>query len=290
MRRYLAGMTLATVIAVAAFSPSAMAKSHCGLRAYGISDQQELVSFRASKPQHANVVGPISGLASHEQVVGIDFRPFTGELYALSSASKLYTVDTSTAVATLRSTLSVPLSGNAFGVDFNPTVDRLRIVSDTGQNLRVNVSTGAATVDTPLAYAATDPNAGVTPRVGGVAYTNNDNDEIVVAPNPPTAGTTGTTLYDIDAALDVLDTQAPPNAGTLNSVGSLGVKTRTTIGFDIYSRLSMGRAVSNTAFASLGRRGTEKLYSVDLATGAVRKLGSFGSVGIVDIALRPAQG
>ena len=67
-----------------------------------------------------------------------------------------------------------------------------------------------------------DANAGRTPRVSAVAYTNPDTDPM-----------TGTTLYDIDSALDVLTTQAPPNNGRLNTVGSLGIDVREQAGFDI---------------------------------------------------------
>ena len=84
----------------AALPAASSAKSNDGLRAYGVTSGQKLVSFSTAKPQHNKSVGRITGLAAGEQVVGIDFRPFTGDLYALSSASKLYTVDTSSAVAT----------------------------------------------------------------------------------------------------------------------------------------------------------------------------------------------
>jgi hypothetical protein len=99
--------------------------------------------------------------------MSIDFRPATGELYALSSASKLYVINTSNASARAVSTtaFSPAVSGTIASIDFNPTVDRIRLVSNTGQNLRLHPETGAV--------AATDMNinGGGTPSVAGVAYT-----------------------------------------------------------------------------------------------------------------------
>lgn len=46
---------------------------------------------------------------------------------------------------------------------------------------------------------------------GAVAYTNSY------------IGATATTLYNIDDSLGILTTQLPPNNGTLNTVGSLGI-------------------------------------------------------------------
>jgi Domain of unknown function (DUF4394) len=52
--------------------------------------------------------------------VGMDFRPKTGELYAVGSNSVLYALDPGTAVATPVSAGFVPgLNGSSFGVDVN---------------------------------------------------------------------------------------------------------------------------------------------------------------------------
>jgi hypothetical protein len=123
------------------------------------------------------------------------------------------------------------LDGNSFGFDFNPTVDRIRVVSNAGQNLRLNPDTGqivdsdpntpGVQSDSDLAYATGDSNQGQSPNVVGSAYTNN------------VAGATTTTLYGIDSALDILVTQNPPNNGTLNTVGALGVNATGVVGFDV---------------------------------------------------------
>ncbi|MGH8477507.1 MAG: DUF4394 domain-containing protein, partial [Methylococcales bacterium] len=136
--------------------------------------------------------------------------------------------------------------GAFFGVDFNPAADRLRIVSDTGQNLRHNVNLGGlTTVDANLTYTQPPivPAAYIpvtTLGVTGAAYTNNDLDT-----------NTGTTLLDIDTALDQVVIQSPPNNGILVATGKLTVDTDAPVGFDIYARLKNSVAIGNAGFASL---------------------------------------
>jgi hypothetical protein len=222
---------------------------------YGVNASNQLVRFDSATPGTLVTVGTISGLQAGEDVVGIDFRPATGQLYALGSASRLYVIDKTTASAAFVASLSTALSGTAFGVDFNPTVDRLRIVSNTGQNLRVNPNDGATTIDGTLNPATTGVNA--------AAYANSF------------SGATTTTLYDIDTGTDQLFIQNPPNNGTLTPVGALGVDLQSATGFDIASG-------SNTAYlvatATVGI-GNPVLYTVNLATGAATSVGAVGGVG-----------
>ena len=153
----------------------------------------------------------ISGLQQNESILGIDFRPLNGQLYGLGSTSRLYTINTSSGVATaVGGQFSTLLSGFSFGFDFNPMVDAIRVVSETNQNLVINPNTGAVqAVATNLFYGPADPNFGVDPNVVDSAYTNNF----------PGAGSTQ--LYGIDTGLDILVTQAN-SAGTLGTVGPLG--------------------------------------------------------------------
>ena len=95
------------------------------------------------------------------------------------------------------------------------------------------MDTGAVTVDGNLAFAAGDVNASTNPTVTAAAYTN------------AIAGATATQLFDIDAALDVLTLQNPPNNGTLTTIGKLGIDVDSLAGFDIVST-SDGK---NAAFA-----------------------------------------
>ncbi len=209
-----------------------------------------LIRFNSRTPGSVTVIGPITGLQGGENIVGIDFRPATGQLYAIGSNSRIYIVNKTTAAATFVATLSTPLNGTNFGVDFNPVPDRLRIISNTGQNLRVNVNDGLTIVDGAI--------NGPTTNVDSAAYTNSF------------SGTTTTTLYDISSATDTLYMQNPPNNGTLVVVGPLGVDVSAVNGMDIVS-------IDNSALASLTVGGTTGLYSINLMTGAATALGNIGS-------------
>ncbi|QXV64339.1 DUF4394 domain-containing protein [Mucilaginibacter sp. 21P] len=210
--------------------------------AYAISSTNQLVIFNPSNP--VPVTKAITGMATSESVLGIDFRPVNGQLYALGSTSRLYTINTSSGAATAIGTVpfTTLLSGAQFGFDFNPAVDRIRIVSNTGQNLRVNPDNGAiAAVDGVLSPG--------TPSVSAAAYTNNF------------AGTATTTLFDIDTQTNMLYKQDPPNSGTLVPVGPLGITASASNGFDI-------GGTSGTAYALLTVNGVTKVYTINLTTGA----------------------
>ena len=104
----------------------------------------------------------------------------------------------------------------------------------------------------------------------GSAYTNNLN------------GALTTVLYDIDSRAGILATQNPPNNGTLNTVGGLGVTTSGLVGFDI-------SGADGTAFASLTVGGIPRLYTINLATGAATNIGVIGggTLAISDISVVP---
>jgi hypothetical protein len=214
-----------------------------------LTDNNELLKLNASNPSQTNKRTPITGLASNEKVLAIDFRPATGQLYGVSNQSRIYVIhsDSGTARAIGAAAFTPALNGTIVGLDFNPTVDRIRLTTNTGQNLRLNPETGGiASTD-----AALNPS---TPSVSEVAYTNNS------------AGVTTTTLYDIDVATDKLYVQNPPNNGTLVEVGDLGVNAEGAAGFDITD--------NNLAYSILKVAGKTRLYVVNLTTGRVLNVGN----------------
>ncbi|MCE9558072.1 MAG: DUF4394 domain-containing protein [Armatimonadetes bacterium] len=232
-------------------------------RIYGISESNQLVSFNSSAPGTllSNVM--VSGLMSGEHIVGIDFRPNGNGLYGLGSSNRVYILNAGTGAATaVGAGFSSVLTGTSYGFDFNPTVDRIRVTSDSDQNLRLNPITGTtAATDTNLNYAAADPNFGANPNIVGSAYTNSR------------AGATTTTLYGIDSTTNTLVLQNPPNSGTLNTIGSLGVDTNEWVGFDISGS-------TGVAFASLTTPGanvhSSNLFTMNLTTGAAQFVGTIG--------------
>jgi hypothetical protein len=272
--RSLGGASL-TAIALASTLSAAPAAADCvgNATVFGLTDDQRLVRFRECRPHSFREIGYVTGLSGADTaLVGIDFRVQNGILYGVGNGGGIYVfIDPDTAEATFVSQLTRALEGTSFGVDFNPAADRLRIISDTGQNLRHDLNPGGVTTaDGALNYTAGTAAAGVS----GAAYTNNDLD-----------AATGTTLFDLDATLDQVAIQSPPNAGPLAATGKLGVDAGAPIGFDIFSRLIRGVAVENRALASLVVEGKPALYQVNLLTGKASRVGRLDSA-LLDLAIR----
>jgi hypothetical protein len=225
---------------------------------YGVTPSNRLLAFSSSAPGQVLFSVTIANLAPGERIVGLDMRPANNLLYALGSSSQLYVLNPANGAAIRVGMPFTPsLAGTDFGFDFNPTVDRIRIVSDTGQNLRLHPDTGqVVAVDGTLAYDGGDVNAGRTPGVTAAAYTNPDNDP-----------STGTSLFDIDTALDVAALQNPPNNGTLNTVASLGADAASA-GFDI--------SASGILYASLQTPGAAASSLVQMSGSSRSTLGTIG--------------
>lgn len=219
-----------------------------------LTKNNSIAVFNARNLNSAISTTPITGLASGEQIISIDYRPATGQLYALSSLSKLYFINEQSGTATALGTTSFTpeVNGMNASIDFNPTVDRIRLVTEAGQNLRLHPETGAvAATDTPISGNSNT-------KIGAVAYTNS------------MAGTSSTMLFDIDFGEDKLYIQNPPNDGGLQLVGNLTIDLQGQGDFDIIPDNSAALAVTNNNNMS-------KLYTIDLTTGKAVDVGTFGS-------------
>jgi hypothetical protein len=232
--------------------------------AYAIDGNSNLVIFNPEKYYDATnlntiISKPLTGLLAGDSIRGIDFRPLNGQLYGLGKSSTIYTINLSSGAAAVAGTLSTALTGTSFGFDFNPLVDRIRIVSDAGQNLRFNPNDGTTLVDGNL-------NPG-TPGISAAAYSNNF------------AGTTSTTLYAIDGISDQLVIVNPPNAGSVVTVGSLGVNADQANGFDI-------GGTSGTAYALFRlANNRSRIYSINISTGLATGKGILGGSQMYGLAI-----
>lgn len=216
--------------------------------AFATTADNQLYRFNPTSPQSNPVA--LMGLLSGETIVGLDFRPANGSLYAISSQSRLLTVNTANGQVTqVGSVLSTPLNGTSFGFDFNPTVDRIRLVSNTGQNLRLHPDLGT------VAFVDGILNPG-TPSVSGAAYSNSF------------AGSTMTTLFVLDSETNMLYTQTPPNDGVLVPVGALGIDVAANNGFDIGGS-------SGSAFGLFKVGAGSSVYTVNLTAGTATKVADF---------------
>ncbi len=252
-----------------------------------------LVSFDTSNPgtlltnvqmNGADLGTAASGNPNGQQFIisGIDFQPSTVQLYGMGYRSggnqKVYTINPATG-AVYNELPSGPFYAAASaGFNFDPVRNVIRLTSDEQTaNQQTNPATGATTSNTAFAYAAGDPNAGVTPKIAAVAYTNH-------------AGTpASTTLYGIDdgGTGTLVQIGTPGNAasadgGVLHTVGPLNLSFGTggapQIGFFISP--STGIAYASVAnYNAMGIATSSELYSINLSTGAPTDLGAIPSAG-----------
>ncbi|MDX2002649.1 MAG: DUF4394 domain-containing protein [Chitinophagales bacterium] len=237
-----------------------------GMRAqsvYGL-DGGNLIKFNTTDPELTSST-PITGVSLLETLVGLDFRPATGELYLLgynnlAGVAQLYVLDTATADAdTIGGPLAISLGSNNVSFDFNPVADRIRIITEDGDNYRVNPANGLlAATDTSLMYSVSDENAGQTPAIISVAYTNSF------------SGATSTMLYGLDNDLNLLVTINPPNGGMLQTVDTLDMDFDADADFDI--------GMNNMAYFVGSETGDDdSLYMLNLTTGEMTNMGQIGS-------------
>ena len=229
-----------------------------------LTSGNRIVTFNRADPQKLLTSMPLTGVPVGETLLGMDYRPADGKLYALATGGGIYTIDPATGAATKKSQLTsslenttplTTLQGNRFAVDFNPVADRLRVVSDNGQNLRINVDNGMALNDGAINGV---PNAQI---VAG-AYTN------------AYAGATATTLVVINGADGSFYLLGSPNNGTLTRQVPMGVPDpqAQVADFDIESD-------SNNGYAVMTVNGVPGFYWLDLANQSSPKLiGSWNGV------------
>lgn len=255
-----------------------------GTDVWALSSNNNLVRFNTSNPSYIISAIPVTGLTAGQTLVGMDMRPVDLKVYGIgynvtTMVARIYTINTSTGMATpvsADSISNIDLSGNV-GVDFNPVADRIRVVTSNNKNYRLNQLTGLlAATDSMLKYKTGDVNFGTDPDVATAAYTNTK------------VGPTSTLLYVHDDALNVLLTQNPPNDGILNTIGSTGITVNAmdkTTDMDIYFDHA---TQMNTAYFSANAMGSnDKLYSMNLATGAASELGTIGmGIAIRDIVVQ----
>jgi len=255
-----------------------------------------LVSFDSTTPGSRSFHGNFAGVVSGHSVRSIDFRPKTGELYAISTDgganAQLYKVNLATGqLTTVGGGFSLGTNTSArVEIDFNPVVDRIRIItgatetSGQANNFRANPDTGAlVATDSNLTFAAGDPQFGATGfTLVAAAYSNNVD------------GAASTTLYGWDYITDSLvtvgglDGAPSPNGGQMFTVNTpAGFLTGLAgIGMDI-------SGATNTLYVTHDNPagGPMALYTRNLTTGAETLIGAYGGDGIItDISVIPSPG
>ena len=230
----------------------------------GLTAGNQLVHFSSSAPNAITTVGPITGVASGQTMVAIDFRSANDQLYGLAvggGTGQLYTIDPTTGVATpLPSSFSLLATDTSYGFGFDPVNDVARVISNNGENLRISPATGA--------LLATDGALTPSSVYGGVAYSNN------------VLGAAQTTLYSYDFTNNDLVTIGSvngspnsPNSGQVSTVGPSGVTassgTAADLGFDIGG--------DGIGYLNLVAGGASGLYTANLNTGMLSLIGNFAA-------------
>jgi Domain of unknown function (DUF4394) len=236
---------------------------------------------------------PITGLQGVESVIGIDVRPKTGELFAVTVPAgalanalvRTYKVAPDTGAATFVGSIpatTVPGAADVpSGVDFNPTVDRIRVVNVNDENFRINPNNGVLSGDDPALNPAGN-------QIIALAYDRNTPRE--------NALTIPTTLYGISRATSSLVVQggingtAPggANGGLIQTIGPLGVTLDAGQdgGLDISATGTASPTELGTAYAVLRVGGVSRVFTINLASGAATALGGLPGV-VTDVAILP---
>lgn len=235
-----------------------------------LTSTNELVTLDSATPGTVSAPLPVTGLQAGEELVAIDRRPATGQLYGMTKQSRLYTIDESSGAATQVGTgqFAPPLANsNGYGFDFDPVADAIRAVAQgNGQNLSINPNDGTVTPQGVLIYDAADPKAGTTPDVVALAYTNN------------VPGAADTTLFGYEYSQDNMlrigspgGSPAPASSGDALTIGRTGISASDS------ANVGMDVAPDGTGWGLMRESGTTtRLNTINFASGVVNLVGVVG--------------
>lgn len=249
---------------------------------------RRLLTFDAQRPDVILSRVRVTGLVRGDRLLAMDYRPSTGELFAIGRRNLVYNINPDTGFATaVGDGLDVGLNDDEVGFDFDPVLDQIRVVTEDNQNFRIDPLTGeivdadpvtlGVQLDTPLTFSAT-PNVDMS----SVAYSQN------------VAGASNTTLFGLDFERGILVTQGSvngtptsPNTGQLFSVGPLNLTVDDDdSAFDIVTTGGVDRALA--AIRPISNR-VSHLFDIDLVTGAATLIGKIGkgTAPILGLSARP---
>jgi hypothetical protein len=249
------------------------------------TNNQIFTMANASSP--GTITGPftVSGIASGQTLVALDFRPKNGTLYALaynsvSGEAQIYTLNTSTNVATaVGTTMNLQLgTGNSVGFDFNVINDNKVLITGTnGHSYFVNADLGMVISSaTSLQYASNDIMASATPAISGTAHLNNF------------FGADVTMLTGFDVANNTFVSFDGSNNTTLHTIGLTGIVAQPNTPVALDASFDAATHVNTTYMSATTLASSSyKLYTINTSTGMASMVGTIGSGNIVvkDIAV-----
>lgn len=237
---------------------------------YALTDDNLIYELDVARPLASSRILRVVTRDADEKIIAIDFRPATGQLYALGRSGTFYAVnlDLNTngkpTVVNVKTEVEADFSANTFGFDFNPVTDRPRLVTDKGENLSLDPYTGS------LDNRSNPVRGRATPNVHAIAYSNNY------------SGALETTLYGIDPVADQLVRYKGADAGQVEMVGGLDADITEVGGFDISPRTSRS---PEYGIASVRRGDRWEIDYVHLASGRLQKISDAPAGNIIGIAV-----
>jgi hypothetical protein len=237
-----------------------------GLSFFNGFESGNVSAWSTTKPGEILERKPVSGLRQGEKLTAMDGKGDKGT--AVGNLGGIYSFLLGTFGAVLQelipSFITNPSGSNqSIGFATNPLTGFL-IFSNTeaGNNIKVNPLTGVFSFGQNYFYAAGDINAGKTPRITSLAFSNKF------------PGATTTKLFGIDSQQNVLVEIA--DNGELKTIGSLGVNPGDIVAFTIAPKNT--ETEQDKAFASFIPEGETlaKFYSINLQTGQATEIGRVG--------------
>jgi hypothetical protein len=237
---------------------------------YAVNSGNQLITFRANAPNTILSTRAFTGLQFAEDIVALDFRPLTAELYALglkdngpgSDTLRIYKLNKDTGAALIMTTFTSVADAAFYGFDFDPQSDQMRVVNNFDQSFRFDPVTGSL-----LGVDANLNDLSGPESVVGIA-----SDRVDFDPN------TLSTLFGIDTSVNRLvrigsvnGTPLSPSGGVITAIGPLGVNVGSNdVGFDI------GGGVAYASMQNL-LSGAFNLYTVNLTSGDATIVGAIGN-------------
>jgi hypothetical protein len=246
-----------------------------GSPVYAVDLDNRLLLFGTESPGTISRLMPITGLPVLHRIVGIDFRPSTGQLFGIGNDSRVYVLDTLTGAANPVGPApfepAIDFFEVHFGVGFDPA-ERLRlIVAESGANYSISADDGTAVLETGVHFKPGDPNEAETPRIAGLGYVPPAAGASVQAAVRATQGPDPLegVLLALDADLGVLVESIDPKTGEFDTIGPLEMV------FERCAELKVGRNADGTVniFAVVLTAAGNLALKLDVATGKATVIG-----------------
>jgi hypothetical protein len=253
------------------------AAASAGAETIHLTDGRSLFRIDSADPATLLAAVPIEGAASWVRSTSIELDPATGDLVALSLFEcnilcpplppNAERIDPATGAVTTLAWSEMPFGVDGRDNDLHPRTRELRLMAPGGENLRFSLASEDLHVDTPLDLPG---------------------EYLAVAHSPATNGAADVTTWVVRwsgselelARLGGVDGIPPAASGEIEVVGPLGVAGWPT-GFDIAPNgtaylvtYDYGEAAAGDA--AFGIAVTNRLYEVDLESGAATEIGTAG--------------